>query len=112
MKKHEKNGQFSGNYPAVSSGKQAMEAQQIFWELSSDLLVVASVDGYFLNLNPRWQEITGYAPDELTGRFFIDFVHPDDVSDTLAVFEEELKGKEVISFINRYRCKDGSYKWL
>ena len=43
---------------------------------------------------------------------WIDFVHPDDVPATIAAGERLKQGQEVRSFENRYRCKDGSYRWL
>ena len=46
----------------------------------------------------------------MAGRFF-DFIHPDDVEPTLAAVAELLPDP-VVGFINRYRCKDRSYRWL
>ncbi len=87
------------------------ELEQLF-NLSLALLCVAGTDGYFKRLNPAWEKTLGYTADEMLSFPFLDLVHPDDVGSTLAEMEELARGSKVLSFENRYRCKDGSYKWL
>ncbi|MCP4271636.1 MAG: PAS domain S-box protein, partial [Gammaproteobacteria bacterium] len=42
-----------------------------------------------------------------------DFIHPDDIDSTTKVAEGQLvSAKKIIGFENRYRCKDGSFKWF
>ena len=91
--------------------KKTEELDRIF-SLSLDLLSVASLDGKFLRLNPAWESTLGYSPDELEGRRFVDLVHPDDVDATHKAVSELSAGKNLIDFVNRYRCKDGSYRWI
>ena len=64
-------------------------------------------------MNRAWEHVLGYKPEELLGKPFVEFLHPDDRESTLAEVERQLKGKKLVKgFINRYRCKDGSYKHL
>ena len=63
-------------------------------------------------LNPAWESTLGYSTEDLTGKRFIEIVHPDDIEITLKQMELQLQGKETINFINRYRCSDNSYKRL
>ena len=83
-----------------------------FFENSSDLLCIAGLDGFFKHLNPEWTRVLGHTLEELQTRPFVEFIHPDDMAATAAVMEGINAGKQVIWFENRYRCSDGSYRWL
>ncbi|HEX9711277.1 MAG TPA: PAS domain S-box protein [Actinomycetota bacterium] len=83
-----------------------------FFAMSLDLLCIAGFDGYFKEVNPSWERILGWTSEELTGRPFIEFVHPDDQQATIAEAQRLGGGALTISFENRYRCRDGSYRWL
>ena len=41
-----------------------------------------------------------------------ELLHPDDVEHTRAGFELVLVGQPALRFVNRYRCKDGGYRWI
>ena len=88
------------------------EIEQIF-NMTGYMICVASINGYFTRINASFEQTLGYSPEELLSRPYLDFVHPDDKERTVAVAEEHLaKGSQIMGFENRYRCKDGSYKWL
>ena len=74
--------------------------------------MLASFDGYFVQLNPAWETTLGYTEAELMARPFIEFVHPDDVEATLAEVAKLERGVTTISFENRYRHQDGTWRWL
>jgi PAS domain S-box-containing protein len=76
------------------------------------MMCIAGFDGYFRRVNPAWETMLGYTPEELTSRPWIDFVHPDDVTATVAEAKKLTLGAVTLFFENRYRCKDGSYRWL
>ena len=90
----------------------AAEDLDRFFRLSIDLFCVATFDGYFVKVNPAWQTILGFTDEELRAAPFIDFVHPDDRSATFTAMSVATSGEHVVDFQNRYRTKDGSYKWL
>ena len=92
--------------------KWAGEELDRFFRLSLDLFCVATFDGFFVRVNPAWQSVLGLSEDELRSSPFIDFVHPEDREATISAMSALLTGGQVVGFENRYRAKDGSYKWL
>jgi PAS domain S-box-containing protein len=83
-----------------------------FFILALDLLCIADTDGYFRRVTPAWGMTLGWHTDELVGKQFLYFVHPDDLETTLKAIEDLRTGNEVVSFINRFRCKDGVFRWI
>jgi PAS domain S-box-containing protein len=95
-------------------GRLEVEVKRLdrFFTLSLDLLSIAGLDGYFRQLNPSWEQTLGYTPEELKSRPFLEFVHPDDRKAMLDAMRKLEAGEPIIRFENRYRARDGSYRWL
>lgn len=89
----------------------ADENERIF-NHSLGLSVVANFDGYFIRINPAWENLLGWTIREITSKKFMEFVHPDDVQKTKDAFEFILSGNQLTTFENRYLCKNGTYRWL
>ncbi len=96
----------------ITERKRAEQQRDRFFNLSLDMLVIGNMQGYFTHLNPAWERILGFTLDELKAQPFIALVHPDDVRVTQAAMAKLGAGVCVTQLENRYRCKDGSYKWL
>jgi PAS domain S-box-containing protein len=83
-----------------------------FIDLSLNLVCIAGTDGYFKHVNPAWETTFGFTREHLLSRPYLEFVHPDDREATAAEAAKVASGCNTLSFENRYRCKDGSYRWL
>ncbi|MCX6606782.1 MAG: PAS domain S-box protein, partial [Acidobacteria bacterium] len=83
-----------------------------FCNASLALLCTASPDGYFLWVNPAFEQTLGYSAAELRAIPSLKLVHPEDRAATVQTAALRASGLPVTSFDNRYRCADGSYKWL
>jgi PAS domain S-box-containing protein len=82
-----------------------------FFDLSLDMFCIAGTES-FKKVNRAFERTLGWSERELLSRPFLDFIHPDDVEATLQEIEKLVSGIPTISFENRYRCGDGSYKHL
>jgi PAS domain S-box-containing protein len=91
---------------------QTEQERDRFFDLSIDLLATGSFEGYFVRLNPAFERTLGFTSAELMARPLLDFVHPDDVAHTIAGARCLSQGEMKVGLENRYRCKDGSYRWL
>jgi PAS domain S-box-containing protein len=82
-------------------------------DISLDLIVTANFEGVFTKVNPACTQVLGYTAEELCARPFVEFVHPDDVEATEAEAARQIEaGEPVLRFANRYRHKEGGYRWL
>ncbi len=83
-----------------------------FFEMTLDLLCISGFDGYFKRVNPSWTRTLGWSVAELLARPSIELVHPDDQPATLLAREGLKANQPLVGLVNRYRCKDGSYRWF
>jgi PAS domain S-box-containing protein len=92
--------------------EQPTELQDRFFTLSIDMLCIAHFSGYFKKLNPAWEQTLGFSREELQSRPMFEFVHPEDREHTVEQNRRVRSGEQALGFENRYRRKDGSYRWL
>ncbi|MCX6142837.1 MAG: PAS domain S-box protein [Ignavibacteriales bacterium] len=96
----------------ITKQRLAEEERDQFFALSLDLLCLTGFDSYFKRVNPAWQKILGSNNDELLSKPFFEFVHSEDRSKTEDEFRRAVQGGHGVGFATRFRCSDGSYKWI
>ncbi|MFZ6030959.1 MAG: PAS domain-containing sensor histidine kinase [Chloroflexota bacterium] len=97
---------------AEAQSRLKSEELSRFFTVALDLLAIAGMDGCFRRLNPQWKNTLGYELNELVGKNFFDFIHPDDLAATQEAMQSLSENKSVLDFVNRYRHKNGSYRWI
>lgn len=95
------------------AAEEALLLREKIFTHSLDMLFVAGFDGYFKMINPAWEHNLGWDSNELTGKPWIEFVHPEDKENTEKIAVMLIKNSgDVLQFENRYLCKDGKFRWL
>jgi PAS domain S-box-containing protein len=92
--------------------REAASGENDFFGMSLDNLCVAGFDGYLKQVNSSWTKTLGWSAEQLLSRPSLEFVHPDDREATLAARRMLTAGSTPGPLVNRYLCKDGSYRWF
>jgi PAS domain S-box-containing protein len=94
------------------TARRALEEESTrFIDVSPDLFCIVDFEGSFHRVNPALAHVLGYPPEELAGRPYADFIHPDDLERTLAEAESLAShGGETRDFPSRILSRDGSYR--
>ncbi len=58
------------------------------------------------------EAVLGWSESEVASMSIFELLHPDDLEHTRAGFELTLADQPALRFVNRYRCKDGGYRWI
>nr|WP_299032315.1 PAS domain S-box protein [uncultured Tenacibaculum sp.] len=98
----------------ITERKMIMESQKeadTFFNISTDSLVIASNER-FLKVNPSLSNLLGYSNEELLNNPFATYIFPEDIEMTKEAIKKLEGGVNLVSFKNRWICKDGSIKWL
>lgn len=82
------------------------------WELSADIMLRCGFDGQIKSVNPAWKDVLGWDEADLVGVSLLKLIHPDDIDRTLDAVQFLADGGYHTRFDNRYRHKDGSYRWI
>ncbi|MDB6034007.1 MAG: domain S-box, partial [Verrucomicrobiales bacterium] len=96
----------------ITERKEAEAVRERFFAVGADLLAIAREDGFFQWVSPAWTRALGWSGEEMTSKPWMDFIHPQDRDKTNAFVELLAGEQEMVHFENRYRTKDGKYRWL
>lgn len=117
MSHRDKDGQIefmSAIFRDASAQKAAENELERFFNLSADIAAIFDFEGNVCRFNDAWQQTLAYSMDEFRAMRLLSLVHPDDFERTHSVVTEAVAKpvSTVIQFENRFRHKDGSYRWL
>jgi PAS domain S-box-containing protein len=96
----------------VLAEREAIADRNRLWTLARDPFLIADAQGIWRNVSPAWTEILGWSEEELVGRTSEWMEHPDDRRRTRDEIEDLALGEPTLRFENRFRGKDGSYRWF
>jgi PAS domain S-box-containing protein len=96
----------------ITDRKQAERERERFLAVASELQLILGSSGYFQWVSPMFESTLGWTTEEMTSNQWTEFVHPDDIAPSVAEETSIFDGNELIAFENRYRHKDGSYRWF
>jgi PAS domain S-box-containing protein len=85
---------------------------ETFFAASLDLLVIRDAALKIVKVNQAWEKVLGYRAHELEGQLMLSFIHPDDITASQSQMQRIVSERDVKGIINRYRCRDGTYKYL
>jgi len=88
--------------------RAALAANQKILDNSHDVICTLDREGRFLQVSRHAERMWGYRPDEMVGRVYLEFVHPDDREMTMAHAELLALGKPRNGFMNRFVHRDGT----
>jgi PAS domain S-box-containing protein len=92
--------------------KEELKYFSSLFNLSNDLICIATKDGVLRKLNPAFRKLLGWQQDSLSNISFFDAVHPEDLNETIKQFKQLTSGITIRNFIHRYRSHDGLYRVL
>ncbi|MFW5792710.1 MAG: PAS domain S-box protein [Bacteroidota bacterium] len=92
--------------------EKAKNALKDFFDVNPELFFIANMNGDFLRVNKQWEKTFGYTVDEILNTKNLELVHPEDKEATIDQILKVLESKDIASFTNRNRCKNGKYRYI
>ncbi|TFG29969.1 MAG: PAS domain-containing sensor histidine kinase [Promethearchaeota archaeon] len=91
--------------------KQTVINYQYIIENTNDIISIFDKNLNLIYINDIQQKISGFSKEEIMGKKAMDFIHPEDISRSINLFQKAKESGEGFGGF-RLRCKDGSYVWL
>jgi PAS domain S-box-containing protein len=85
-----------------------------FWFMAESMpqkIFTAAPDASVEYFNRQWLDYTGLSFEQIKGWGWTQFVHPDDVDDTIAAWGHSLETGDPCHSEHRFRRFDGKYRW-
>lgn len=88
--------------------RESDERYKLLAEFSGDIISRHNSEGLYLYVSPACRTVLGYKSEEMLGKSFLDFIHPDDVNHIRALFTENQSS----TLIYRMRKHDGHWIYI
>lgn len=103
---------FTGFIRDLSESRKLISERNSFFQMSLDMFCILDFAGVFKRVNPQWDDVMGYAPEDLQGQQLKDILHPDDLSANGNILDDILGGRNVLGRLLRLRQSDGGWRWI
>ncbi len=91
--------------------KRSKEKYQTLVENLNDIIFTLDPAGYIVYISPVMEQLMGYRPEDVIGKSYEEFVHPDDLPDLRISFSRVLQGNlEPYEF--RLRDSNNQYRYM
>jgi PAS domain S-box-containing protein len=74
---------------------------------SADMICTINRQGIFVTVSAASADILGYRPEELSGRYYQEFIHPNEQAAASAAIDEAIALGKSVQLQNRYLHRDG-----
>lgn len=92
--------------------KEELRNFERLFNISDDLICVATLDGYFKKVNPAFKNLLGYNDEYILSHSFLSMLHPDDLDESMEEMQKLAQGLNVVNFVNRFRTHKGTYLYI
>jgi len=96
--------------------RQSEERYRVLVDSAPDAIVLVDAEGKVVSCNSATERFTGYRPEELEGKSFLELgtLGPEQLSRARKLFEDIMSGQEVEGegFETTFRHKDGTERWV
>ncbi len=93
---------------------KSIAADETLFRVASELICIIDSKKWTVEkANPAFLDVLGFTKPDVVERYFLDFVHPEDIEKTKRIFGRISAEVGEFSYIeNRFRCRDASYRFI
>ena len=97
---------------ALAALWESEEKHRLLIENSHDIIYTLTPEGVFTYVSPSWTALLGHPADQVIGKPFLPFIHPDDLDVCLEALQKAIEKEERVTGVEyRIRHIDGSWRW-
>lgn len=96
----------------VTESVQTEQERDLIFQNTYDMIALMTMSGMFLTVNPAWERVLGWTPEEMACIPAIELTHPEDRDRGVTLLRNVAEGKTIEGFEQRVLCKNGDFRWL